>query len=59
MSKVLQAFAVDRGTRHSEVDLDLRTLAAVVAFLALLAAEIALLLSAPACDLANQIMFTT
>jgi hypothetical protein len=59
MSKMLQAFAVDHGTLHLEVDLDLATLAAAAAFLALLAVEIAVALSAPARDLANQIFFTT
>ncbi|HZB92866.1 MAG TPA: hypothetical protein VE397_15575 [Stellaceae bacterium] len=59
MSKMLHAFAVDHGTLHFEVDLDLRTLAAAAAFLALLAAEIAVVLTAPARDLANQIFFTT
>jgi hypothetical protein len=59
MSKMLQAFAVDHGTLHLEVDLDLRTLAAAVAFLALLAAASAVVLSAPVAALANQIMFTT
>jgi hypothetical protein len=59
MSKMVQAFAVDHGTLHLEVDLDLRTLAAAVAFLALLAAELAIVLSAPVPDLANQIIFTT
>jgi hypothetical protein len=59
MSKMVTAFAVDHGTVHVEVDLDLRMLAAAVAFLALLAVEFAVVLSAPVADLANQIMFTT
>jgi hypothetical protein len=59
MSKMVQPFAVDHGTLHVEVDLDLRTLAAAAACLVLLAAEFAVVLSAPVADLANQIMFTT
>jgi hypothetical protein len=59
MTKMVQASAVDHGTLHVEVDLDLRTLAAAVAFLALLAAALSVALSTPVADLANQIMFTT
>jgi hypothetical protein len=59
MSKMVQAFAVDHGMLHLEFDLDLRTLAAAAIFLALLVAELAVVLSTPVADLTNQIIFTT
>jgi hypothetical protein len=58
MSKSQPAFAIERGTLHLELGLDLRTLAAAAAFAAIAVAEIAVVTGAAAGFDPSQLRFT-
>lgn len=60
MIKPARAFAIDHGTLHLELDVDLRTLAAVIAFMALFALEVAIMfLVGQGDDATTRLLFTT
>jgi hypothetical protein len=54
------SLAIDRGTLHLQVDIDLRGLVAGALFLAVFVAEIAIMrIAGPSYDAVNAIPFTT